>query len=164
MDGDERSRPEVIRLTAVHKAYGAQASVPALRDIDLTVGAGEFVSVMGPSGSGKSTLLNLLTGELAPDAGTVETGTNLETVVLDQRRETLDPDRSLRQTLTGGAGDTVRVGGQTRHVVSYMKDFLFGPEQANTPVGVLSGGERGRLLLAQAFAQPSNLLILERVD
>jgi ATP-binding cassette subfamily F protein uup len=80
---------------------------------------------------------------------------------LDQRRETLDPAQTLTQALTGGRGDTVAVGGQTRHVVGYMKDFLFGPEQANTPVGVLSGGERGRLTLARAFARPSNLLVLD---
>ena len=88
-------------------------------------------------------------------------GTNLEQVTLDQRRETLDPAQTLAQALTGGHGDTVVVGGQSRHVIGYMKDFLFGPEQANTPVGVLSGGERGRLTLARAFARPSNLLVLD---
>jgi ATP-binding cassette subfamily F protein uup len=82
-------------------------------------------------------------------------------VTLDQRRETLDPAQTLSRALTGGAGDSVTVNGQSRHVVSYMKDFLFGPEQANTPVGVLSGGERGRLTLARAFARPSNLLVLD---
>jgi ATP-binding cassette subfamily F protein uup len=82
-------------------------------------------------------------------------------VTLDQGRETLDPAQTLAQALTGGHGDTVVVGGQRRHVVGYMRDFLFGPEQANTPVGVLSGGERGRLTLARAFARPSNLLVLD---
>jgi ATP-binding cassette subfamily F protein uup len=103
----------------------------------------------------------MLTGKLAPDSGEVKLGTNLAEVELDQRRETLDPTQTLSQALTGGAGDTVTVGGQNRHVVSYMKDFLFGPEQANTPVGVLSGGERGRLTLARAFAKPSNLMVLD---
>jgi ABC transport system ATP-binding/permease protein len=101
------------------------------------------------------------TGKPTPDIGEVKLGTNLAEVELDQRRDSLDPLLTLSQTLTGGAGDTVTVGGQNRHVVSYMKDFLFGPEQANTPVGVLSGGERGRLTLARAFATPSNLMVLD---
>ncbi len=88
-------------------------------------------------------------------------GTNLAQVTVDQRRDVLDPERTLTQTLTGGAGDSVTVAGQTRHVIGYMKDFLFAPEQANTPVGVLSGGERARLTLALAFAKPSNLLVLD---
>jgi ATP-binding cassette subfamily F protein uup len=94
-------------------------------------------------------LLNLLTGELVPDAGEVRLGTNLAQVTLDQRRETLDPEKSLTEALTGGSGDAVTVDGQSRHVIGYMKDFLFRPEQARTPVGVLSGGERARLILAR---------------
>ncbi len=116
---------------------------------------------MGATAPGKTTLLNLLTGELAPDTGEVRLGTNLLRITLDQRRQTLDPAETLSRTLTGGKGDMVTVGGQNRHVIGYMKDFLFGPEQANTPVGVLSGGERGRLTLALAFATQSNLLILD---
>jgi ATP-binding cassette subfamily F protein uup len=103
----------------------------------------------------------MLTGKLPPDTGEIKLGTNLAEVELDQRRDSLDPLQTLSQTLTGGAGDTVTVNGQNRHVVGYMKDFLFGPEQANTPVGVLSGGERGRLTLARAFATPSNLMVLD---
>ncbi len=105
-------------------------------------------------------MLSLLTGVLAPDAGVVRLGTNLAKVVLDQRRESLDPQQTLADALTG-SGDTVTVGGQSRHVIGYMKDFLFRPEQARTPVGVLSGGERARLTLARAFARPSNLLVLD---
>src|SRR6202034_2965650 len=105
--------------------------------------------------------LNLLTGALAPDAGVVRLGTNLAPAILDQRRDSLDPEQSLTEALTGGAGDTVAVAGSTRHVVGYMKDFLFRPEQARTRVGVLSGGERARLTLARAFARPSNLLVLD---
>jgi ABC transport system ATP-binding/permease protein len=118
------------------------------------------VGIVGPNGTGKTTLLNLLTGALKPDSGEVRLGTNLARVTLDQRRETLDPAQSLSEALTGG-GDTVTIGGQSRHVVSYMKDFLFRPEQARTPVGLLSGGERARLTLARAFARPSNLLVLD---
>jgi ATP-binding cassette subfamily F protein uup len=142
----------------VSKSYGDR---PIVRDFSARVIRGDRVGIVGPNGAGKTTLLNLLTGEIEPDTGEIKIGTNLAQVTLDQRRETLDPGQTLSQALTGGAGDTVDVGGQTRHVVSYMKDFLFGPEQANTPVGVLSGGERGRLTLARAFAKPSNLLVLD---
>ena len=98
---------------------------------------------------------------LPPDAGTVRLGTNLELATLDQRRESLDPEATVADTLTDGRGDTVIVGGEARHVVGYMKDFLFRPEQARTPVKALSGGERGRLMLARALARPSNLLVLD---
>jgi ABC transport system ATP-binding/permease protein len=148
----------VIVAEAVTKTFGARTIV---RDFSTRILRGDRVGIVGPNGSGKTTLLNLLTGALPPDAGEVRLGTNLAQVTLDQRRETLDPAQTLSQALTGGQGDTVTVGGQVRHVVSYMKDFLFGPEQANTPVGVLSGGERGRLTLARAFARPSNLLVLD---
>jgi ATP-binding cassette subfamily F protein uup len=142
----------------VTKAFGDRVVV---RDFSTRILRGDRVGIVGPNGAGKTTLLNLLTGVLAPDAGTVAIGTNLQQVTMDQRRDVLDPNRTLMQTLTGGAGDNVVVAGQTRHVVGYMKDFLFAPEQANTPVGVLSGGERARLTLALAFAKPSNLLVLD---
>jgi len=148
----------VMVAEGVSKSYGARAVV---KDFSARVLRGDRVGIVGPNGAGKTTLLNLLTGALAPDAGEVKIGTNLEQVTLDQRRESLDPLQTLSQALTGGAGDQVVVGGVSRHVIGYMKDFLFGPEQANTPVGVLSGGERGRLTLARAFAKPSNLLVLD---
>jgi ATP-binding cassette subfamily F protein uup len=143
---------------AVSKAYGERT---VISDFSARILRGDRVGIVGRNGAGKTTLLNLLTGKTAPDSGEIKLGTNLAEVELDQRRDSLDPSLTLSQTLTGGAGDTVVVGGQTRHVVSYMKDFLFGPEQANTPVGVLSGGERGRLTLARAFATPSNLMVLD---
>jgi ATP-binding cassette subfamily F protein uup len=148
----------VIVAEDVAKSYGGR---PIVRDFSARILRGDRVGIVGPNGAGKTTLLNLLTGALAPDAGAVRLGTNLAQVTLDQRRESLDPLQSLSEALTGGSGDTVMVGGQSRHVVGYMKDFLFRPEQARTPVGVLSGGERARLTLARAFALPSNLLVLD---
>jgi ATP-binding cassette subfamily F protein uup len=148
----------VMVAETVSKSYGERVVV---RDFSTRIIRGDRVGIVGQNGAGKTTLLKMLTGKLAPDTGEVKLGTNLAEVELDQRRESLDPQQTLSQALTGGAGDTVTVGGQNRHVVSYMKDFLFGPEQANTPVGVLSGGERGRLTLARAFATPSNLMVLD---
>jgi ATP-binding cassette subfamily F protein uup len=148
----------VVVAEGVSKAYDGRGVV---RDVSTRVIRGDRLGIVGPNGAGKTTLLNLLTGKLSPDTGSVKLGANLQEVALDQRRDSLDPDRTLVQTLTGGKGDTVTVNGQNRHVMSYMKDFLFAPEQANTPVGVLSGGERGRLTLALAFAQPSNLMVLD---
>ena len=148
----------VAAAEGISKAYG---DVAVVRNFSIRVMRGDRVGIVGPNGAGKTTLLNLLTGVLSPDAGAVRLGTNLVQVTLDQRRESLDPEQSLAEALTGGSGDTVAVGGQTRHVIGYMKDFLFRPEQARTPVGVLSGGERARLTLARAFARPSNLLVLD---
>ena len=142
----------------VTKAYGGS---PVVDDLSLRVIRGDRLGIIGPNGAGKTTLLNLLTGKLPPDEGTVATGTNLEIVTLDQQRAALDPSATLADTLTGGGGDTVQVGTERRHVIGYMKEFLFKPEQARTPVGVLSGGERGRLLLACALARPSNLMVLD---
>ncbi|HXT78825.1 MAG TPA: ABC-F family ATP-binding cassette domain-containing protein [Acetobacteraceae bacterium] len=142
----------------VSKAFGDR---PVVRDFSARILRGDRIGIVGPNGAGKTTLLQLLTGTLPPDIGTVRLGTNLAQVTLDQRRESLDPAETLSHALTEDGGDTVTVGGKPRHVMSYMKDFLFGPEQANTPVGVLSGGERGRLTLARAFARPSNLLVLD---
>jgi ATP-binding cassette subfamily F protein uup len=141
----------------ISKAYGDHLVV---RNFSVRVMRGDRVGIVGPNGAGKTTLLNLLTGVVSPDAGEVRLGTNLVQVTLDQRRESLDPEQGLAEALTGG-GDTVTAGGQSRHVIGYMKDFLFRPEQARTPVGVLSGGERARLTLARAFARPCNLLVLD---
>ena len=150
------------RLVAVaegiSKAYGDHRVV---RNLSLRVMRGDRLGIVGPNGAGKTTLLNLLTGAVPPDAGAMRLGSNLAQVTLDQRRESLDPQQNLAEALSDGSGDTVTVGGQSRHVIGYMKDFLFRPEQARTPVGVLSGGERARLTLARAFARPSNLLVLD---
>jgi ABC transport system ATP-binding/permease protein len=148
----------VAEATGISKSF---AGNPIVSDFSTRIMRGDRVGVIGPNGAGKTTLLNMLIGALPPDSGEVKLGTNLATIFLDQRRETLDPERSLASSLTGGAGDNVSVAGQSRHVVGYMKDFLFRPEQAHTPVGILSGGERARLILARAFARPSNLLVLD---
>ena len=148
----------VIEAKGLTKSWGEQAIVD---DLSLRLVHGARLGLIGPNGSGKTTILNLLTGATKPDAGYVKIGTNLQIVALDQARASLDPKATLQETLTGGRGDTVDVAGETKHVYTYMREFLFKPEQARTPVGVLSGGERGRLMLAKALAQPSNLLVLD---
>jgi len=148
----------VIAADSVSKSYGA---APIVENLSIRILRGDRVGIVGPNGAGKTTLLNLLTGALAPDAGEARIGTGLAMVTLDQRRESLDPDATLADTLTGGHGETVSLGGGTRHVLAYMKDFLFLPQQARTRVSALSGGERGRAMLARAFAKPSNLLVLD---
>jgi ATP-binding cassette subfamily F protein uup len=142
----------------IGKSFGGRVVV---RDFSTRIIRGDRVGIVGPNGAGKTTLLRMLTGSLAPDTGEIRLGTNLQIVSLDQTRASLSPDRTLAETLTGGGGDMVEVRGEKRHVIGYMKDFLFRPEQARTNVGVLSGGERGRLMLAVALAKPSNLMILD---
>jgi len=154
----ELSGKQVIEAKGVSKSFGERVIV---RDLSLRLLRGDRLGIIGPNGAGKTTLISLLTGALAPDAGVIRLGANLELATLDQRRALLDPDATLAETLTGGRGDNVFVGGQPRHVVSYMADFLFPPEMARTPVKVLSGGERARLMLALAMARPSNLLVLD---
>jgi ATP-binding cassette subfamily F protein uup len=150
------------RLVAVtenmSKSYGGR---PIVKGLTIRLLRGDRLGIVGPNGAGKTTLLKLLTGRETPDAGSVKLGTNLNIITLDQQRAALDPKKTLADTLTGGKSDMVAVGDQQRHVIGYMKDFLFKPEQARTPVGTLSGGERGRLLLAAVLAKPSNLLILD---
>ena len=148
----------VIEAKGIAKSYGGRAIV---RDLSLTVERGDRLGIVGPNGAGKTTLINLLTGVLEPDGGTVRLGTNLAVATLDQTRESLDPEATVASVLTEGRGDTVLINGQPRHVVGYMKDFLFRPEQARTPLKALSGGERGRLMLARALARPANLLVLD---
>jgi ABC transport system ATP-binding/permease protein len=148
----------VVEAEAVRKTLGDRMLV---KDLSIRVQRGDRLGVVGPNGIGKTTVLNLLTGVLAPDAGRIRLGASLEMVALDQRRQSLDAETTLAATLTGGHGETVTVGGRPRHVASYLKDFLFAPERARMSVGALSGGERGRLMLARALARPSNLLVLD---
>ena len=148
----------VIEADKVAKSYGERTIV---RDLSLAIERGDRLGIVGPNGAGKTTLINLLTGALAPDSGTVRLGANLALATLDQTRESLAPEATVASVLTEGRGDTVLINGQPRHVVGYMKDFLFRPEQARTPLKALSGGERGRLMLARALAKPANLLVLD---
>ena len=154
----DKSGKLVIEAKGIGKAYGDRKIV---ENFSIRVLRGDRVGIVGPNGAGKTTLVNLLTGAIAPDAGSVRLGVNIEMTTLDQNRESLDPKATLAEALTGGRGDHVMVGGRPRHVVGYMKDFLFAQEQRGTPLEVLSGGERGRLMLARALAKPSNLLVLD---
>ncbi len=154
----ERPSALVIEAERVFKSYGERKIVG---DFSIRIQRGDRIGIVGPNGSGKTTLINLLTGALAPDRGKVRLGANLDMASLDQKRESLKTSATLSEALTGGKTDMVMVGGRVRHVVSYLKDFLFSPEQTRSPVGALSGGERGRLMLAKALAKPSNLLVLD---
>ncbi len=148
----------VIEAKGVSKAYDGRAVVQPL---SIRVARGDRLGIIGPNGAGKTTLLKLLTGVLETDTGTIKLGTNLEMVTLDQGRDSLDPNWTLAEALTGGSGDQVTINGVVRHVVSYMRDFLFDADQARTPLRVLSGGERARVMLARALAKPANMLVLD---
>jgi ATP-binding cassette subfamily F protein uup len=148
----------VAEAKNISKYYDNRAIV---KNFSTRILRGDRIGIVGPNGAGKTTLISMLTGLLQPDEGEVRIGTNLQIATLDQKRASLDDNMSLRDALTGGGGDTVQVGDQKRHVMSYMKDFLFQTEQAGSPVGRLSGGERGRLGLAIILAAPSNLMVLD---
>lgn len=148
----------VIEAIKIGKSYGARVIV---ENFTTRILRGDRLGVVGANGAGKTTLVNVMIGALAPDHGKVRLGANLEMATLEQSRASLDPETTLQDALTGGGSDTIEINGERRHVVGYMKDFLFKPEQARTPISRLSGGERGRLTLARALAKPSNLLVLD---
>jgi len=154
----DKSGRLVIEAKGIAKAYGERSIVD---NFSIRIQRGDRVGIVGPNGAGKTTLVNLLIGAEPPDSGGVRLGANIEMATLDQHRESLDPKSTLAEALTGGRGDHVMVGGKPKHVVSYMKDFLFAQEQMRTPLEALSGGERGRLMLARSLAKPSNLLVLD---
>ena len=154
----DKSGKLVIEAKNISRTYGERKIVD---DFSIRVQRGDRIGIVGPNGAGKTTLIDMLTGGSPPDSGTIRFGANIEMATLDQHRESLDPKSTLAEALTGGRGDHVMVGGKPKHVVSYMKDFLFAQEQMRTPLEVLSGGERGRLMLARALAKPSNLLVLD---
>jgi ABC transport system ATP-binding/permease protein len=148
----------VIEAAGISKNYAGRRIIS---NFSIRIQRGDRIGIVGPNGSGKTTLINMLTGVLAPATGSVRLGSALAIATLNQHRDSLDPQVTVTEALSGGQGDTVMVNGVAKHVISYMKDFLFSSEQARTPLGKLSGGERGRLMLAQALAKPSNLLVLD---
>ena len=148
----------VIEAQDIAKRFG---ETPIVHDLSLRIMRGDRLGLVGANGAGKTTLVNLLTGALAPDEGRVTIGANVAMATLDQKRASLAPTTTLSDALTGGGSDYVEVGGERKHVIGYMRDFLFRPEQARTPLGKLSGGERARLMLARALSRPSNLLVLD---
>jgi ATP-binding cassette subfamily F protein uup len=147
----------VFEAKAVSKSFGDRMVV---RDASFRVIRRDRIGLIGPNGSGKTTLLRMLMGELDPDSGEVRRGTNVQIAYYDQQREQLDPDRTVFDTV-GEGNDTVTVNGRTQHVHGYLRDFLFPPERANSPVKALSGGERNRLLLARLLTRPMNVLVLD---
>jgi ATP-binding cassette subfamily F protein uup len=148
----------VIEAEGISKSWGG---IPIVKDFSLRVMRRDRLGIVGANGAGKTTLINLLTGELAPDSGFARLGSQVVSATLDQRRASLAPTTTLVDALTGGGSDYVSVNGERKHVFGYMKDFLFSPDQARTPIGKLSGGERGRLMLARALAVAANLLVLD---
>ena len=148
----------VFEADKLSKSFDQRAIVT---DLDLLLLRGDRLAIVGPNGAGKTTLINLITGVLEADSGRVKRGTNLQVVTLDQSRASLNPDDLVQDVITAGRGQSVTINGETKHVVSYMRDFLFRPDQARTPVSVLSGGERARLILARELAKPSNVLVLD---
>lgn len=165
LDAGPKSGRKVVDVEGISKAFG---DVEIVRDFTLTVKRGDRIALVGPNGVGKTTLLNMLIGREEPDSGTIKLGTNLELALFDQARAQLDGDMSLWDSLTGdpemrvsGKADQVLVRGQSKHVVGYLKEFLFDEGQARAPVRSLSGGEKARLLLAKIMARQSNLLVLD---
>jgi ABC transport system ATP-binding/permease protein len=147
----------VAEAKGVHFSYGGN---DVIRNLNTVIHRGDRVGVIGPNGAGKSTLIKLLLGEMAPKSGTIRTGTNLQISYFDQYRAALDDSKTVMDNVSEGR-DTVTIGGKDKHILSYLQDFLFTPERARSPVTVLSGGERNRLLLAKLFTRPSNLLVLD---
>jgi ATP-binding cassette subfamily F protein uup len=156
-DQIERSGQLVIEAEDVSKSFGDHVVV---RDVSTRVMRGDRIGLIGPNGAGKTTLLRLLLGTLSPDTGSVRHGANVQTAYYDQQREQLDPERTVADTV-GDGNDMVTVNGRARHVHSYLRDFMFSSDRANSPVKALSGGERNRLLLARLFTKPANVLVLD---
>jgi len=152
------SGERVVKASGV--CFGYDPGQPLIRDLDVQIMRGEKIGIIGPNGCGKTTLLRLILGELQPQQGTLRLGTRLQVARIDQMRAALDPTKSILENISGD-GMYVEVNGQRRHAYGYLQEFLFTPERARTPVRILSGGEKNRLLLAMAFTQPFNFLIMD---
>lgn len=153
----EQSGRQVIRARNVSYGFGNE---PLIRDFSIRIMRGDRIGILGNNGAGKTTLLRLLLGELEPRAGTIKHGTGLDVAWFDQLREIADPDRSVVEVVGGGRSH-VHIDGRDRHIIGYLRDFLFSPQRAATPVRALSGGERSRVLLARLFTRAANLLVLD---
>jgi ABC transport system ATP-binding/permease protein len=153
----QRSGKLVAELLAVNKSFADRKIV---KDLDLIISRGDRIGLVGANGTGKTTLIKLILGSLAPDSGSVRLGTNVQPAYFDQMREALDPEKTVAETISPGS-EWIELGSGRKHVMSYLGDFLFPPRRANSPVRMLSGGERNRLLLARLFARPANVLVLD---
>lgn len=157
IDAGEKSGKIVAEVKGLSKSFGDCVIV---KNLDFTLMRGDRLGLIGRNGAGKSTLIKLLLGKIQPDAGTVKLGTNIKLAYFDQLREQLDLTKTVAETISPGS-DWVEIGGERKHIIAYLGDFLFPPRRANVPVSSLSGGERNRLLLARLFALPANLLVLD---
>ncbi|HEY8051256.1 MAG TPA: ATP-binding cassette domain-containing protein [Steroidobacteraceae bacterium] len=157
LNAGERSGDLVAEFEQVSKRF---AERPLVKDLSMRIMRGDRIGLIGPNGAGKTTLIRLILGELAPDTGTVRRGTRLNIAYFDQLRAQLDPDATLAEAISPGS-DWVQLGSERKHIVSYLGEFLFSAQRAKSPISMLSGGERNRLLLARLFAQPANLLVLD---
>jgi ATP-binding cassette subfamily F protein uup len=154
----ERSGMLVVKADNVSFSYGA---APVIAHLSTVIMKGDRVGILGPNGSGKTTLLRLLLGDLQPDSGSIRLGTNLQISYFDQLRQQLDENKTVQENVVENNQDTVTINGQKRHIIGYLQDFLFSPDQVRSYVSTLSGGERNRLLLARLFTRPSNLLVMD---
>lgn len=154
----DRSGQLVCKAEHLSHAYGGK---PLMKDFSTQITRGDKIGLIGPNGAGKTTLIKILLGQLAPNEGTVRLGTNLEIIYFDQLRGQLDENKTVVENINPGGGDSITLNGKPRNVMGYLQDFLFSPDRARSPVKVLSGGERNRLLLARLFTKPSNFLIMD---
>lgn len=157
IDTAQKTGKQVVKARHISFSYPDK---PIINDFSTTIRRGDKVAILGPNGVGKTTLLKVLLGKLEPQEGSIELGTNIELAYFDQLREQLDPELSVRENLAAGS-DQITVNGKSKHVISYLQDFLFTPDRVHSPVSTLSGGEKNRLLLARLFTKPANVLVMD---